>query len=159
MPSQWLQRVPPAPGAFAGTKFPAMLRAVAASKFPAVPIAPPILLRTSLPSLDIDNMVEKACQHFPAYCSERAFCPGIRSVGLRKPGSAGRLRRDGGRPLRGGGSCHHWGKAPEKMILKMCPLLGDNFGLRLISSSCTAPDEPTVLPGIGRRVQGVGFMV
>ena len=32
----------------------------------------------------------------------------------RKPGSAGCLRRDGGRPLRCDGSCHHWGKAPEK---------------------------------------------
>ena len=35
--------------------------------------------------------------------------------GKEKPGSAGRLRTDGGRPLRYGGSCHHWGKALEKM--------------------------------------------
>ena len=31
-----------------------------------------------------------------------------------KVGSAGRPRRDGGCPLLCGGSCHHWGKAPEK---------------------------------------------
>ena len=28
----------------------------------------------------------------------------------RKPGSPGRLCRDGGRPLRYGGLCHHWAK-------------------------------------------------
>ena len=34
----------------------------------------------------------------------------IQKLRKRKPGSAGRLRRDGGRPLRCGGSCHHWAK-------------------------------------------------
>ena len=32
----------------------------------------------------------------------------------RKPSSAGRHRRDGGRPLRCSSFCHHWGEAPEK---------------------------------------------
>ena len=34
--------------------------------------------------------------------------------GMRKPGSAGRLRRDGGRPLRRGGPSHCLGQPPGK---------------------------------------------
>ena len=68
----------------------------------------------------------------------------------RKPGSARRLRRDGGHPLRCGSSCHHWGKAPEKRSRKCdyhsaTSVLGSDLQNRNGESCRCCTRKPTTL--------------